>query len=74
MAPQYEGEKDGKFEDKMGCKWSSLNAPSTQSPYLIQFWSYKNSLFPLLALWGNRNWPTSMKKNKRAMALYWARN
>ena len=23
---------------------------------LIQFWSWKNSLFPLLALWGNRKW------------------
>ena len=31
---------------------------------LIQFWSWKNSLFPLLALWGNKNWPPSMKVKK----------
>ena len=30
----------------------------------IQFWSWKNSLFPLLALWGNKNWPPSMKVKK----------
>ena len=28
---------------------------------LILFWSWENSLFPLLALWGNRNWLPSMK-------------
>ena len=28
---------------------------------LIQFWSWKNSLFPLLALWGNKKWLPSMK-------------
>ena len=32
--------------------------------YLIQFWSWKNSLFPFLALWGNKNWPPSMKVKK----------
>ena len=31
---------------------------------LIQFWGWKNSLFPLLALWGNKNWPPSMKVKK----------
>ena len=31
---------------------------------LIQFWSWVNSLFPLLALWGNKNWPPSMKVKK----------
>ena len=31
---------------------------------LIQFWSWKNSLFPLLALWGNKNWLPSMKVKK----------
>ena len=28
---------------------------------LKQFWGWKNSLFPLLALWGNKNWPPSME-------------
>ena len=28
---------------------------------LIQFWNWKNSLFSLLALWGNKNWPPSIK-------------
>ena len=31
---------------------------------LIHFWSWMNSLFPLLALWGNKNWPPSMKVKK----------
>ena len=31
---------------------------------LIQFWGWVNSLFPLLALWGNKNWPPSMKVKK----------
>ena len=31
---------------------------------LIQFWCQKNSLFPLLALWGNKNWLPSMKVKK----------
>ena len=31
---------------------------------LIQFLGWKNSLFPLLALWGNKNWPTNMKVKK----------
>ena len=25
----------------------------------IHFWSWENSLFPLLALWGNKIWPPS---------------
>ena len=28
---------------------------------LILFWGCENSLFPLLALWGNKNWLPSMK-------------
>ena len=28
---------------------------------LIHFWDCENSLFPLLALWGNKNWTPSMK-------------
>ena len=31
---------------------------------LVHFLSWENSLFPLLALWGNKNWPPSMKVKK----------
>ena len=31
---------------------------------LIQFWSWENSFFWLLALLGNKNWPPSMKVKK----------
>ena len=52
-------------------KWASWSAIGPiwmpQAPKtlcLIQFWSWENSLFSLLALWGNRNWPPSMKVKK----------
>ena len=32
-----------------------------QALCLVHFWSWVNSLFSLLALWGNKNWPPSMK-------------
>ena len=35
-----------------------------KTPCLIQFWSWENSLFQLLALWGNKNWLPSMKVKK----------
>ena len=47
-----------------GCKWSGLNAPDTENPLNHPLLGWKNSLFPLLALWGNKNWPPSMKGNK----------
>ena len=31
---------------------------------LIYFWGWENSTFHLLALWGNKNWPPSMKVKK----------
>ena len=31
---------------------------------LIHFWGWVNSPFPLMALWGNKNWPSSMKVKK----------
>ena len=31
---------------------------------LIHFWGWKNSLFPILALWGNKNWPPSINLKK----------
>ena len=36
---------------------------------LIQFWSWMNSLFSILALWGNKNWPPSMKVKK--LKIFW---
>ena len=36
---------------------------------LIHFCVWKNSLFPLLALWGNKNWPPSMKVQKMQIFL-----
>ena len=36
---------------------------------LIHFWGWKNSLFPLLAIWGNKNWPPSMKVKKMETSL-----
>ena len=30
----------------------------------ILFWSWVNSLFPSLVLWGKKNWPPSMKVSK----------
>ena len=44
-----------------GCKWSSLNAPGTQSPLSHSVLELEISLFSVLALWGNKNWPPSMK-------------
>ena len=40
-------------------KWQFWEAPCP-----IQFWSWMNPPFPLLALWGNKNWPPSMKVKK----------
>ena len=37
-------------------------APKPLCP--IQFWGWMNALFLLLALWGNKNWPASMKEEK----------
>ena len=39
-------------------------AQAFKPPCVIQFWGWKNSLFPLLALWGNKNWPPRMKVKK----------
>ena len=44
-----------------GPDWMSL---ALKPLCLIQFWSWLNSLFPLLALWGNKNWSPSMKVKK----------
>ena len=45
-----------------GCKWSSLDAPGTETPLsLIHIGSWKNSPVSLLALWGNKIGLHSMK-------------
>ena len=44
-----------------GCKWSSLNAPGTHTPLSHSVLELHFSLFSLLALWGNKNWPPSIK-------------
>ena len=35
-----------------------------KTPFIIHFWGWKNSTFQLLALWGNKNLPPSMKVKK----------
>ena len=44
-----------------GPVWMAL---ALKTPCLILFWSWENSLFPLMALWGNKNWLPSMKGKK----------
>ena len=42
----------------------SMDVPGSQplnSLHLIHFQSCEISVFPLLALWGNKNWPPSIK-------------
>ena len=54
-------------QNKMGlnwCKWFSLNAPGTQIPLSHSVLELDISLFSLLALCGNKNWPPSMKVKK----------
>ena len=56
-----------KFQNKMGlkgCKWSSLNAPGTETPQSHPYWELGDSPFPLLALWGNKIGLPSMKVKK----------
>ena len=53
------------FKNIMGLKgykkWSSLNAPGTEIPLSHSVLELDFSLFSLLALWGNKNWPPSIK-------------
>ena len=44
-----------------GCKWSSMNAPGTRTPLSHPFLELDFSPFSLLALWGNKKWPPSIK-------------
>ena len=66
--PSMKVKKMDKFGNKsglMGWKWSSLIAPGARKILcLILFWGWVNSLFPILALWGNKNSPPCMKVKK----------
>ena len=48
----------------MAYKWSSLNAPGTETPLSHSLLGLEEFPFPLLALWGNKNWPPSMNVKK----------
>ena len=59
-----------------GTKWGqwASNGPvwmpqALKTLCLIHFWGWMNSPFPLLALWGNKNWPPSMKVKK--LKIFW---
>ena len=65
--PSIKVEKLENFRNKMGfrgCKWSILNAPGTQTPLSHPIFKLEEILFSILALWGNKNWPPSMKVKK----------
>ena len=53
-------------KDANGLDWMAL---ALNPLSLIQFWSWKNSLFSQLALWGNKKWPPSMKVKK--LKIFW---
>ena len=60
--PSMKVEMLEKFLNKMGllgCKWSNVNAPGTQSCHSHSIIELGD--FPLLALWNNKNWPPSIK-------------
>ena len=58
------------FQNKSGlkgCKWSSLNAPGTETPQSHAYWERVILPTPIispLGLWGNKNWLPSMKWEK----------
>ena len=60
-----------KSSKSSGTKWAqwAANGPvwmphALKTPCLIQFWSWMNVPFLVLALWDNKNWPPSMKVKK----------
>ena len=59
-----------------GTKWAQWAAngpvwmPQALKPlWLIQFRSWMNPLFPLLAFWGNKKWPPIMTEKK--LKIFW---
>ena len=66
-SPVWKWKRWKSFRTK-GAEWAA-NGPvwmpqALKTICLIQFWSCVNSLFPLLALWGNKNGLPSMKVKK----------
>ena len=64
--PSMKVNKLEKFQNKMGlkgCKWSSLNAPGTETPQSYPYWERENLPTPIISplQWGNKNWLPSMK-------------
>ena len=47
-----------------GDEHERLTRKQQPPPSHIPIWSWENSLFSTLALWGNKNWPPSMKVKK----------
>ena len=65
--PSMKVEKMENFQNKrclMGCKWSGLNAPGTETPLCHPILRLDEFPFPIIGLWGNKNWPPSMKVKK----------
>ena len=66
--PSMKVKKLETFQNKgslKGFKWSSLNAPGTKTPLshpILKLGEFP--IPPLLALWGNKNWPRSMEVKK----------
>ena len=49
--PSMKVNKLEKFQNKMGlkgCKWSSLNAPGTETPQSHPYWELGEFLFPII--------------------------
>ena len=70
--PSMKVKKSEKFQNKMGlkeCKWSSLNIPGTETLLSHPILKLDEPPLPLLALWGNKNWPPSMKVKK--LKIFW---
>ena len=66
-SPVWSSKRWKNFRTKLA-RWTA-NGPvwmpqALKSTCLIQFWSWVNSTFPLLALWGNKKWLPSMKVKK----------
>merc|ERR1739842_5838 len=65
--PSMKVKKLETFQNKSGlkgCKWSSLNAPGTETPQSYPYWERGNSPNSHIALWGNMNGLPSMKVKK----------
>ena len=76
LPPSMKVKKLKIFQHKMGsmsCIWSSLNVPGTETPLSHPILKLDESPFPLLALWGNKYWPPSMKvKSWKFSSTKWA--